>query len=72
MQAATERIGRNYKEGKTFDMVMEEFRKGAGTKYNPDLVKFIDTHDDVARDLAVLINDAWVDIYFNIYNKFMR
>lgn len=72
MQAATERIGRNYKEGKTFDMVMEEFRKGAGTKYNPDLVKFIDTHDDVARDLAVLINDAWVDIYFSIYSKFMR
>lgn len=72
MQAATERIGRNYKEGKTFDMVMEEFRKGAGTKYNPDLVKFIDAHDDVAHDLAVLINDAWVDIYFNIYSKFMR
>ena len=72
MQAATEHIGRNYKEGKTFDMVMEEFRKGAGTKYNPDLVKFIDTHDDVAHDLAVLINDAWVDIYFNIYSKFMR
>ena len=68
MQAATEHIGRNYKEGKTFDMVMEEFRKGAGTKFNPDLVKFIDTHDDVARDLAVLINDA----YFNIYSKFMR
>lgn len=72
MQAATEHIGRNYKEGKTFDMVMEEFRKGAGTKYNPDLVKFIDAHDDVARDLAVLIKDAWVDIYFNIYSKFMR
>lgn len=72
MQAATEHIGRNYKEGKTFDMVMEEFRKGAGTKYNPDLVKFIDAHDDVARELAVLINDAWVDIYFSIYSKFMR
>ena len=72
MQAATERVGRNYKKGKTFDMVMEEFRKGAGTKFNPDLVKFIDTHDDVARDLAVLINDAWVDIYFSIYSKFMR
>lgn len=72
MQAATERVGRNYKKGKTFDMVMEEFRKGAGTKYNPDLVKFIDAHDDVARDLAVLVNDAWVDIYFSIYSKFMR
>lgn len=63
MQAATEHIGRNYKEGKTFDMVMEEFRKGAGTKFNPDLVKFIDTHDDVARDLAVLTTmPGWISI----------
>ncbi len=72
MQAATERIGRNYKTGKTFDMVMEEFRRDAGTKYNPDLVKFIDSHEDVARDLAVLVGDAWVDIYFSIYSKYMR
>lgn len=72
MQAATERVGRNYKDGKTFDMVMEEFRRDAGTKYNPDLVKFIDSHEDVARALAVLVGDAWVDIYFNIYSKYMR
>lgn len=72
MQAATERVGRNYKDGKTFDMVMEEFRRDAGTKYNPDLVKFIDSHEDVARDLAVLVGDAWVDIYFSIYSKYMR
>lgn len=72
MQAATERVGRNYKDGKTFDMVMEEFRRDAGTKYNPDLVKFIDSHEDVAHDLAVLVGDAWVDIYFSIYSKYMR
>lgn len=72
MQAATERVGRNYKDGKTFDMVMEEFRRDAGTKYNPDLVNFIDAHDDVARDLAALVGDAWVDIYFSIYSKYMR
>ena len=72
MQAATERVGRNYKDGKTFDMVMEEFRRDAGTKYNPDLVNFIDSHEDVARDLAALVGDAWVDIYFSIYSKYMR
>lgn len=72
MQAATERIGRNYKSGKNFDRVMEEFRRDAGTRYNPDLVNFIDAHLDVARDLAALINEGWVDIYFDIYSKFMR
>ena len=72
MQAATERIGRNYKSGKNFDRVMEEFRRDAGTRYNPDLVNFIDAHQDVARDLAALINEGWVDIYYSIYSKFMR
>lgn len=72
MQVATERIGRNYKSGKNFDRVMEEFRRDAGTRYNPDLVNFIDAHQDVARDLAALINEGWVDIYFDIYSRFMR
>lgn len=72
MQAATERIVRNYKSGKNFDRVMEEFRRDAGTRYNPDLVNFIDAHQDVARDLAALINEGWVDIYFDIYSRFMR
>lgn len=72
MQAATERIGRNYKDGKNFDRVMEEFRRDAGTRYNPDLVNLIDSHKDVARDLAALINEGWVDIYFDIYSRFMR
>lgn len=72
MQAATERIGRNYKSGKNFDRVMEEFRRDAGTRYNPELVNFIDAHQDVARDLAALINEGWVDIYFDIYSRFMR
>ena len=72
MQAATERIGRNYKNGKNFDRVMEEFRRDAGTRYNPDLVNFIDSHQDVARDLAALINEGGGDIYFDIYSRFMR
>lgn len=72
MQAATERLGRNYRGEKTFDAVMTEFRKDAGVRYNPDLVAFIDTHPDVAENLAELINDGWVEIYYNIYSQFIR
>ena len=72
MQAATERLGRNYKGEKTFDTVMGEFRKDAGVRYNPDLVSFIDAHPDVAGKLAELINDGWVEIYYNIYSQFIR
>lgn len=72
MQAATERVGRNYKGEKNFDTVMAEFRKDAGTRYNPDLVALIDAHPDLAKKLADLIDDGWVDIYYNIYSQFIR
>ena len=70
LQAATERIGRNYKGDKTFDVVMEEFRRDAGTRYNPDLVNLIDEHPDLAKKLADLIDDGWVEIYYNIYSQY--
>lgn len=72
MQAATERVGRNYKGEKTFDTVMNEFRRDAGVKYNPDLVTFIDRHSDVAEKLAALVNEGWVEIYYNIYSEYMK
>ncbi len=72
MQAATERIGRNYKGEKTFDTVMGEFRRDAGVRYNPDLVHLIDAHPDLASQLAELINDGWVEIYYDIYSRFIK
>ena len=71
LQAATERIGRNYKGEKNFDTVMQEFRAEAGTRYSPDLVAFIDAHPDVADELGNLIEDGWVEIYYNIYKQFI-
>ena len=70
LQAATERIGRNYKGDKNFDTVMAEFRRDAGVRYNPDLVNLIDEHPDLAKKLADLIDDGWVEIYYNIYSQF--
>lgn len=70
LQAATERIGRNYKSDKTFDTVMSEFRRDAGVRYNPDLVSLIDEHPDLAKKLSGLIDDEWIEIYYNIYSQF--
>ena len=72
LQAATERVGRNYKGEKTFDTVMEEFRRQSGTRYNPDLVRFIDEHEDVANWLRSNLNTGWLNIYYDIYNTYRR
>ena len=72
MQAATEQVGRNYKGEKTFDTVMEEFRQQAGTRFNPDLVRFIDEHADLADKLRDNLNTSWYNIYYDIYSKYIK
>ena len=72
MQAATERVGRNYKQEKSFEKVMEELREGAGTRYNPDLVKLIDDVPELYKELEMIAIYGWADIYYEIYKNYMR
>ena len=72
MQAATEKVGRNYKGDKTFDVVMGEMRRDAGVRYNPDLVELIDEHQDIAEQIDELVDKGWLDIYYNIYSQFFN
>lgn len=72
MQAATERVGRNYKQEKSFEKVMEELRKGAGTRYNPDLVKLIDDIPELYNELERIAIYGWPNIYYEIYKNYMR
>ena len=72
MQAATERVGRNYKGNKTFDSVMEEFQRDAGTRYNPDLVRFISSQDELCSQLRDNLDTGWLDIYYGIYSQFIN
>lgn len=72
MQAATERVGRNYKQEKSFEKVMGELREGAGTRYNPDLVKLIDDVPELYKELEMIAIYGWPDIYYEIYKNYMR
>lgn len=72
MQAATERVGRNYKQEKSFEKVMEELREGAGTRYNPDLVKLIDDIPELYKELEKIAIYGWPEIYYSIYKNYMQ
>ena len=45
---------------------METLRKGAGTKYNPDLVALIDQHKDIYDKIAYLVDEGWVKTIYDI------
>ena len=72
MQAATEKLGRNYRKEKSFETVMEELKQGAGTRYNPELVKLIEDYPDVQATLKKVTIDGWLDIYYNIHKRYFR
>lgn len=72
MQAATERLGRNYKKEKPFDVLMSEFREQAGKQINPDLVNLVDEHPELGKKLEELVNDGWLNIYYDIYSQFFK
>ena len=54
------------------EKVMEELRKGAGTRYNPDLVKLIDDIPELYKELERIAIYGWPDIYYEIYKNYMR
>lgn len=72
LQAATERVGRNYRISKTFEVVMSELRAGAGTKYNPNLVALIDAYPKLAKKLHHLVENGWIEIYYHIYSRYFQ
>ena len=49
---------------------MGEMRRDAGTRYNPDLVSHIDAHPGLAQKLNNLLDEGWMDIYYNIYSQY--
>lgn len=72
MQAATEKLGRNYKREISFSDLIKELKRDAGTRYNPDLVSLIVKHKEVADKLSTSIRLGWLEIYYSIYNQYFK
>lgn len=71
MDAATENLGRNYHTPKSFETVMGEFSNGAGSQYDPFLVHFIYSHQELFDQLKQIVNSGRYEEFFNLYRKFM-
>ncbi len=70
LQAATERLSRSYKDGKTLDKMMDEFISLSGTRYNPDIVALMDTDPKLRAELEELVTNGWYKIYWDIYRRY--
>lgn len=71
LEAATDLVGRNYSKNKKLDVLINEMRKEAGTRYNPKVLDIITTYPEVYDALKKSIEHDWKDIYYNIYEKYI-
>lgn len=65
--AATDILGRNYTSGKDFGTLLEELKRGAGTRYNPDIVKVMAESVRLQQNLANLTSAGRYGIYYEAY-----
>lgn len=70
--AGTDVLGRYYTHGKTFQMILEELKQGAGTLYNPDLVALIDRDKDLQDRISKLTSEGRMELYQKICIEIMN
>ncbi len=69
MDAATDILGRNYAHGKNFDMLLEELKRDAGTRYNPEIVAVIAENPRLQEELSELTVGGRYSIYYEAYQE---
>lgn len=67
--AATDITGRNYAKGKNFLTLLEELKQGAGTRYNPDIVRIIDNSPELIADLCNITGEKRMDYCYEAYSR---
>jgi len=68
MDAATDDVGRSYAEAKSFQTLVEELRRGSGTRYSPRIVALLDD-PELYRDLSARLAAERQRIYCDIYRE---
>ncbi len=69
LEAATSRIGRNYRSAKTFLQIFDEFIVDAGTRYCADIVNYIIGSQKTYYQLRLMVDKNWQKEYLAIFQE---
>lgn len=69
LEAATSRIGRNYRSAKNFLQILDEFIADAGTRYSADIVGFILSNRPTFLALRQRVDKNWQKEYLAIFQE---
>lgn len=69
LEAATSRIGRNYRSAKNFLQILDEFIFDSGTRYSGDIVNFIIGSQKTFYKLRLMVDHDWQKEYLAIFQE---
>lgn len=69
LEAATSRIGRNYRNAKSFIQILDEIYSEAGTRYSPEILHTIISSTDTYYELRRMIDYDWKANYMAIFQE---
>lgn len=70
--AATDTLGRNYAAGKNFKRLLGELQEGAGTRYNPDIVRVISESPETIEKLNELTAFKRIEYCYDAYQNMLK
>lgn len=70
LDAATDRLGRNYAGGKDIEEVFVEFENSKGTSYNPQLVDLILSDEQFKLELKEIVENGRNEVYYQTYKEY--
>lgn len=70
LDAATDRLGRNYAGGKDIEEVFDEFESSKGTSYNPELVDLILADEAFKNELKKIVENGRNEVYYQTYKEY--
>lgn len=71
IDTTTDTMGRNYSIPKTFDEVMDELRKGSGTRYCPEIVEVILNSKELQKEIKSILSLGRSLNSFKTYQNFV-
>ena len=69
LEAATSRIGRNYRTAKTFLQLLDEFIVDSGIRYSAEVVNFIIGSQKTFYQLRLMVDKNWQKEYLSIFQE---
>lgn len=72
IDTATDSKGRNYNKPLTFEEMLEDLKRCSGTRYNPELVNFILSNEELLKELKEILSDGRDNNSFQTYLNFVQ